>query len=99
VSIRSESDIESKVIQYAESKGVLQVKLNLIGRSGWPDRMLLYKGSVAFIEFKKAGEKPRELQKHIHEQLRRHGFNVYVVDQVSDGLLIVEGIAKGGADV
>ena len=99
MSIRSESDIESKVIQYAETKGVLQVKLNLIGRSGWPDRMLLYKGAVAFIEFKRAGEKPRELQKHIHEQLRRHGFNVYVVDQISDGLLVVEGITQGRKDV
>ena len=39
-------------------------------------------GRVAFVEVKAPGEKPRPLQVHRMEQLRRLGFKVYVLDSV-----------------
>lgn len=63
------------------------IKLNLQGRRGWPDRIIIWEGgNLFFIEFKKPGEPPRALQEYIHKILRRMGFVVEVHDNVTDAL-------------
>jgi hypothetical protein len=48
-----------------------------------PDRILIAPGGVViFIEFKAPGKKATPLQKAIHEELRRMGCRVHVVDSV-----------------
>jgi hypothetical protein len=80
-----ERETETKVSEYAEALGCLVVKLNLIGRIGWPDRMYLYMGKVLFIEFKRKGEEPEKIQLWTHGQIRKHKFKVVVVDNIPDG--------------
>lgn len=58
-------------------------KLKTLNNSGWPDRLILGPHAVIFfIEFKRPGEKPEPLQKHIHKLLRKLGFKVYVCTTV-----------------
>jgi hypothetical protein len=85
-----ETKTEIDVVDYAESKGVLQLKLNVIGRKGWPDRLFMYKGKIIFIEFKRAGKSPRKLQEYVHEKIRSHWFEVYVVDHYQQGVDLID---------
>lgn len=80
-----ESRIESKTSAYAESLGILTLKLNVKGRAGWPDRLYLFRGHIWFVEFKRAGENPRKLQTYIHNQLRQQGAVVKLIDNLIDG--------------
>lgn len=82
-----ETNIENKfcrnISNWAREHGILLscVKLNLQGRRGFPDRLVLWEGgNLVFIEFKRPGEAPRKLQKYIHEFLNDMGFKVEVYD-------------------
>jgi hypothetical protein len=46
--------------------------------------MLSAGGRVVFIEFKAPGKKPTPLQAAWHARLRALGFEVHVIDNVSD---------------
>ncbi|MBR3333552.1 MAG: VRR-NUC domain-containing protein [Clostridia bacterium] len=76
-----EKDVERKLVRLVRDAGGLALKFVSPGMAGVPDRLLLFPGGrVAFCEVKAPGEKPRPLQLHRMEQLRRLGFRVYVVD-------------------
>lgn len=92
--ITRESNIEQKVTEYAVQKGCLHLKLNVMGRRGWPDHLYIFQGHVLFIEFKRQGEKPTKLQEHIHEQLRGHKCGVRVVDNLALGIDIIYNFTK-----
>lgn len=78
-----EKVIERKLIQAVRQCGGLALKFVSPGFNGVPDRLLLFMGGrVAFVEVKVPGEKPRPLQVHRMEQLRRMGFPVYVADSM-----------------
>ena len=86
-----ESEIENYVVNYARRRGVLSAKLNLQGRRGWPDRILLFPGGrTVFIEFKRPGGQVSKLQAYVHAQLGRLGFAVYVVKTKEQGRRIVD---------
>jgi hypothetical protein len=73
-----ESSIESHNRAYAVKLGIIFRKLNF--GEGWPDRLLLYRGAVLFIEYKQKGAKPTKLQEWMHDKLRAQGFEVHVID-------------------
>ncbi len=78
-----EREIERKLIQAVRRSGGLALKFVSPNVNGVPDRLLLFMGGkLAFCEVKVPGEKPRPLQIHRMEQLRRLGFRVYVIDGV-----------------
>jgi hypothetical protein len=78
-----EKAIEQKLVKAVRDSGGLALKLVCPGFNGVPDRLLLFMGGkVAFVEVKAPGEKPRPLQVHRMEQLRRMGFPVYVINGV-----------------
>ena len=67
------------------------------GSSGWPDRICLFPdGKACFVEVKAPGKLPRPLQLHRHEQLRRLGFQVYVLDNEKQIGGILDGIRETG---
>jgi hypothetical protein len=92
--------LEAKVTEYAYQKKCFSLKLNVIGRVGWPDRIYLYYGArIIFIEFKRVGQKPRRIQDYIHGKLREYGFRVYVVDDFSQGVAAIDDLTKDSPHV
>ena len=91
-----EKDVERKLIQAVRHSGGLALKFVSPGFNGVPDRMLLLMGGkVAFCEVKAPGEKPRPLQVHRMEQLRKMGFRVYVIDSVEQIRSVMEDLVPG----
>lgn len=58
------------------------LKLNVRGRRGWPDRLLLGNGPlIIFFEFKRPDDTGTlsKLQEIVISELKKYGFKVYVV--------------------
>jgi hypothetical protein len=85
-----ESDVEAKVVKYAKSRGCLERKMNGPGYRGWPDRLFGYNGKIIWVEFKRPGKEPTNLQDYVHDRLERHGFDVKWVDSVADGKNLID---------
>lgn len=86
-----EKQIEAKVCDYAKERGLLAYKFTSPARAAVPDRMfILPKGAVFFCEFKRGGQKPTPQQEREHIRLRAHGVYVFVIDNVPDGLRMVD---------
>ena len=86
-----ESLIERKVCRYARSKGLRADKWTSPGRRSVPDRIILGpERLIFFIEFKRPGEKPTKLQEAEHAELRKLGFSVFVIDNVEDGIALID---------
>lgn len=76
---RLEAALEGDVVRWAEDRLVLQTKLNLRGRNGWPDRCFWLPGGRPLLhEYKLPGEAPRPLQEYTIRQLRERGYDVEV---------------------
>lgn len=75
-----ESSIERAFVTALRKKlpNALVRKMNGLGYAAWPDRMVLHEGRTVFIEFKRPGCKPTELQAHLHAHLCKSGFDVVV---------------------
>lgn len=82
-----ERDIEKKAVEYFRRRGCVCLKLNLIGSTGWPDRLILAPGGrLAFVEFKRPGEQLRRNQPQRVALLRTLGFYVGVFDSVDEAI-------------
>jgi len=89
-----EKVIEEKVNTYAKERGVAVYKFTSPARAAVPDRLYISaKGDFAFIEFKRKGKVPTPAQAREHERLRMRNVKVYVVDNIEDGKVIVDGFA------
>ena len=76
-----EREIEVFLRQKIKSAGGLCLKFVSPGWAGAPDRLcLLPGGKIFFVELKRPGERPRKIQLKRHEELRKLGFSVYVID-------------------
>ncbi len=88
-----EKEIERKLVQAVKAWGGIAPKLSSPGFAGLPDRMVLLPGGkIGFVEVKAPGRKPRELQLSRHKLLRRLGFKVYVLDDISQIPQIIQEI-------
>ena len=73
--------------------GGLAPKFTSPGFDGMPDRIILFPGGrVAFAELKAPGRKPRPVQAARHELLRELGFKVYVIDNKTDIMEVINDI-------
>lgn len=79
-----ESIVQSKVKAYFESEGWLVVKIIQCTLNGWPDLQLHKAGKTFFIETKTESGKVTPLQEYRHEQLRKQGFEVYVIYNLNE---------------
>ena len=88
-----ESDIERRLISAVQKEGGLCLKFAPPGMVGFPDRLVLLPGGlVVFVEVKKPGKKPTNLQVHRHGQLRSLGMRVYLLDDQEQ----IKNIMRGG---
>ena len=90
-----EKQIEAKVCDYAKECGVGVYKFTSPARAAVPDRMFIYKGRMFFIEFKREGQKATPAQEREHNRLRQHQINVFVIDSVAEGKLMVDVMVMG----
>jgi len=92
-----EKQIEKAVCDHAKSKGVLCYKFVSPGHAGVPDRMFITpSGKVFFIEFKRLGCVPTPLQLREIERLHLHCVDAYVVDNVTQGVSLVDQVLRWG---
>ena len=89
-----EKEIEKKVCGYARGVGWLVYKFVSPQQRGVPDRLLVYRGHVLFIEFKQAGKKPTKLQLYHLDKLTAAGLDAVVVDNVETGIRLINGITE-----
>lgn len=88
--------IEKAVTDHAVKVcGWLSRKLQWIGRHGAPDRFYLRLGRHVFVEFKQRGKKPTEHQATEIERLRDKGAEVYVIDNIEDGIALFNRLTHG----
>ncbi len=81
------ADVERPVLAWARENGFIAWKLTLKGNNGWPDTMyLLHYPTVAFIEFKSPGKKPRLLQCLRHRELLARGYPCAVFDNAEEAI-------------
>ena len=81
---RLERDLEAACCRLAKAAGWYCRKLSGPGHRSMPDRMFIRRGIVLFIEFKRPGERPTELQRLEHEQLAAHGALVIWTDSFDE---------------
>ena len=85
-----EKQIEHKLLTETRKRDGLCLKFISPGWNGVPDRIVLLPGGkIGFVEVKKSGENPRTLQLRRHKQIRKLGFQVFILDDPDDigGLL------------
>lgn len=91
-----EKRIEQKLVKMTSQSGGVALKFVSPGCAGVPDRLVLMPGGkAAFVEVKVPGRKPRPLQIRRISQLRRLGFQVFVLDGTEQ---IEEVLKKIGGD-
>lgn len=91
-----EKTIEKNICDYAKKLGFLAYKFTSPNRRSVPDRLFITdKGKVLFIEFKAEGKKPTPMQSREIETIQATGCAVYVIDNVADGKILMDGIADG----
>jgi len=79
-----ESAIQSKIIKRLEKAGWYVVKLIQTTKNGIHDIMALKNGKAIFIEVKRPGETPDDLQLLRHAQIAKAGFDSFWVDNAED---------------
>lgn len=86
-----EKTIEKKACKELRRRGALVFKLNFRSQRSAPDDLVLApNGVMLMIEFKRLGEKPTELQEHLHERIRSRGHNIAVCDTVEKAIEFYE---------
>lgn len=90
-----ERDIERIVCDYATSQGMLVYKFTSPARAAVPDRLFITpRGIVFFIEFKREGAKATPQQVREHQRLRGHHVEVYIIDNVIEGKIIMDQMGR-----
>ena len=79
-----EKDIEQSLVKHIKAKGGLCIKLNSSTMAGLPDRLVILKNKIIFIELKAPKQKPRKLQISVMNRLKNLGCDVRVIDNLKD---------------
>lgn len=84
-----ESAIEADIRKAAIRLGWLVWKFVSPGLRGVPDRILMRRGRLVFLEVKDVGEEPNLQQERRAAEIRAAGFECYWVDNLEDALVIL----------
>lgn len=77
-----ERDIENYLKAQINSINGLTFKFSSPGNAGVPDRIVIHKSKVVFVELKAPGKKVRKLQQYQIDKIRKHGIDVVVIDSI-----------------
>jgi hypothetical protein len=84
-----ESGVEGPAVTYAELRGWWVAKFVSPGKRGVPDRLFIRNGRHLFIEFKRPGKDARKQQEKRHREMREHGAEVHVVDNLEQAYALL----------
>lgn len=87
-----EAKIEQKLKKQIEMIGGKTFKFISPGMVGIPDRIVLYQGTVVFVELKAPGKKLRAIQEYRAKELRMLGFRVECIDTLEKVVRFVKGL-------
>lgn len=77
----SEKTIEKYLVWEVRRQGGICLKYSNSNMVGYPDRLICLPCSkMVWVELKSKGRKPAKIQLIRHEELKRLGFDVYVID-------------------
>ena len=75
-----EKDVEKHFCRRVKEEGGHAFKFVSPGKSGAPDRIVLFPGAkIYFVELKSPTGKPRTLQKKVFDELEKLGFPVRII--------------------
>lgn len=77
-----ERDIEKHLVKRVKAAGGEVRKVVWQGRSGAPDRLVMFRDWMCWVELKAPGKKPRMNQILEHVRLRNMGQHVLVIDSI-----------------
>jgi Holliday junction resolvase len=80
-----ERDLERVVCRYAERAGWFEAKIASSNKRGMPDRVFHRKGETMYVEFKRPGNGCTAIQLKRHEDLRKAGIPVHVINDAEAG--------------
>ena len=83
-----ESKIQSRIIGKLRECGYFVTKLSVTSTAGIPDLLAIKEGRAYFIEVKRDGNKPSELQLYRIKELQSYGAVVIVAYSLDDILNI-----------
>lgn len=85
-----ESEIENQVVRWAQKNDFLTPKVKFV-EAGWMDRLFISPyGHTIFIEFKRPGQKPDNLQCYRANELIRRRVPTFWVDSALEGIRILQ---------
>ena len=90
-----ERDIESRAVAYARRLGWYVRKFTSPHRRSAPDDIFAYQQRTFWIEFKKPGGVPTELQQAEHDEMRSKGLTVYVADNLEYAKAVILAESQG----
>lgn len=90
-----ESELERKVAEYCRKNGLLTYKFVSPSSRGVPDRIIIGKDRVMFLELKQAGKRPTPMQyrelRRIHEHGGMHVAAMWA-DDYQTAVALIEGV-------
>ncbi len=81
-----EAQVEGTICNRAEAQGWVVRKLKWIGRVAAMDHFFLKGGRIVLIEFKRPDKEPNVMQGREIDRFRDAGAEVYVIDNIADGM-------------
>lgn len=85
-----EADIENAFVDYAHSINVEALKLRIDGENGFPDRTVITRKGVFFVEFKRtAASRLRPRQRYWRRVLVGLGFPVLVTHSTDEAVKVL----------
>lgn len=92
-----ESTVEGRLRTLVQREGGMSFKLSPT-LAGLPDRVVLYKGALYFVELKRPGGALSPIQRHRHKELRQHGMTVVVLSSTDEVTEWVTSITIGDTE-
>lgn len=77
-----ERDIERKVVAYCKKHGLVTYKFTSPSYAGVPDRIIMGRGRILFLELKAPGGRSTPLQVREQNRIRDVGCNAAMVDSI-----------------
>lgn len=90
-----ESSVEDHLTALCTKHDIYQHKNT--GRNGIPDRLLIFDHRHWFLELKRPGKRPTDLQEAVARELRAHGAVTLWADNKEDVTRIIRCLICGGA--